>query len=458
MYGSFQVTSKRLGQSVQALQRYNRKSSVITEDVVALYQIAATWLDKEFGPYMCGAIIHSYDHAREWLKNDTSAGLPWTARYATKLDYHYSQDADFTAKYWDVLATEEYIRSLCSVSEKVELRPKEKVDAGRVRTTISMDVNHVTSHHRMCHDEDARLMAGHRFHPIKLGMDMFNGGFDDLNRWMTPWGDEQNVIELDGDNFDGRWDPLHFDIIHKFRYRMLHPKHQSEANYLRLRNIYSEIIRAPFVDVTGFVYERDGGGVGTTSGHKCTTSDNALKNYLDMAVMFMLATGNHSYDDYKRLVRSCIVGDDINIAVHKSIHEFLNARVIERLATRIGMKYHFASMDFRFNHECQFLGHSFRECYVPHLGYSMFFPCIDGHKMRCSLLHYNEAQTIPQTIVRACSLRTETFPDVIEREWFRNFLTFMQRRYPPSDPRYRDVWKNYKSDYELWVLYSGFGK
>lgn len=451
-YRSYQVTSKREGQADRALLRYNRSSSVLSKEIEELYRIAGSWLDLEFGPYLSGSQILTYDQAREWLKDDTSAGMPWTQRYPLKLDYHLSDDGNFFAKYWDVLATPQYVRSLCSVAEKVELRPKEKVDNGEVRTIISMDVNHVTAHHMMCHDQDARLIASHKYHVIKLGMDMFNGGFHQLNEFMTKFGNGANVIELDGRQFDSRFLPIHFDEIHRFRYRMLAIEHRTEENYRRLAHLYTELVSAPFVNVNGFVFGRE---VGNPSGQKCTTSDNSFKNFMDLCVLFMRLTGMREYSQFKAFINACIVGDDKNIEVHPVIQHLFNPHAIKSVMGELNMEYHFASMVFRENVECTFLGHSYKYCVIPHHGFGMYFPCIDGHKMRCSLLHYNEQQTVEQTIVRACSLRSETFPDEVERAWFGRFIVHLQKKFPPSNATYASAWKNYKTDKQLWNLFSG---
>lgn len=233
---------------------------------------------------------------------------------------------------------------------------------------------------------------------------------------------------------------------------MLAIEHRTEENYLRLKHLYTELVTAPFVNVNGFVFAR---GVGNPSGQKCTTSDNSLKNFMDLAVLFMLLTGERDYRLFKASINACIVGDDLNIEVHPRIQGVFNPASIQRVMGELGMEYHFASMNFRRNVDCTFLGHAYKYCVIPHFGIGMYFPCIEGHKMRCSLLHYNEQQTVEQTIVRACSLRSETFPDEVEREWFSRFIVHLYQKYPPHIEKYKVAWSNYKTDKELWNLFSG---
>lgn len=453
MYVAYNMTSKRWGQSQTALQRYDRPS-VLSPKITKYYELAGVWLEKEFGPYLENSRVLLYDNARDWIKTDTSAGLPWTQKYATKNDYYLSEHAHFFSEYYERLATDDPIRSLCSVTEKIELRPIEKIRAGQVRTTISIDTNHLTAAHMLCHDMDEKLKDSHEDHPIKLGMNMFEGGFDRLHRWMTPFGEGPNTLALDGKMFDSTIKPIHFEQIAKFRCKMLCPRDATHDNFMRIRNLYRELMRAPFVDVDGYVYGRDCGG---PSGHKSTTVDNSLKNYMDVCVMYMIITGDTCYENFKKFVRMCIVGDDLNITVHPRLQATFNHRTIAAASEQIGMVYHFEADKFLPNECCAFLGHEYRRCFVPHLGYEMLFPCINGHKMRCSLVHHNELQTVENTIVRACALRAETFPDETERAWFAKFITHLRGLYKPSDHAYAKAWTNYKTDTELWILYSGIG-
>lgn len=454
-YRDYGIVPKRYGQSRVALQRYNRPGSVYSNEIKQLYKIAGSWLDKTYGPYLSNSRVLSYNEILSRQKSDTSPGLPWSAQYPTKADYHVSEDGNFFAKYWSVLHTPDYIRSLCSVTEKEEMRLQSKIDIKKIRTIISMDVNHVTAHMRLCSDMNDKLMANHKYHPIKLGMDMFNRGFHILNNSMHKFGEGANVIELDGVLYDGRFYEEPHAEIRDFSWRMYHPIDRTKENYDRLYNITKGLVGAPLVDVDGFVYDRQ---VGNPSGQGSTTPHNGFKNELDISVLYMLSVPEEmrTYEQYRSNINLCIVGDDVNIEVHPRLHHRFNPKFIRDNQEKIGMEYHFASEEFRDNSECTFLGHSFVKTYIPHLQSYLFLPCIDGHKMRCSALIYNQDQTPQMTIIRACALRLETFPNVKERVFFQNFINHLRIKYPPfPNTEWEQLWKNYKTDDELFRLYAG---
>jgi hypothetical protein len=453
-YGKYGVVPKREGQSTIALRRYDKVAS-FTSHVDGLYDIAGDWLEKCFGKYLSGSRVLSYDEALEWLKPDKSPGLPWTAKYPFKCDYHMSDDGNFFAKYYDLLATPSYIRSLCSVSVKEELRLRTKIDAGGIRTIVSMDVNHVTAHTMLTQNMNSKLIRHHKKLPIKIGLNPFAGGFHELNEFMTKFGNFPNVLELDGVQFDGNFRKKCFDKICNFRFKMLRKSDRTDENFIRLTNLYTELSNAPMVDVDGSVYSRK---VGNPSGQACTTPDNSFKNWMDVVVLWLLSTPItlHSYEYFEKTINCCIVGDDLNIEVHPSIQHIFNVNSIKKFKEDILMDYHFASDDFRYNKDCTFIGHSFVEVDIPTLGYPMLLPSIDCEKMRSSLLVYNEEKTNAHSIIRACGLRNETFACGECRQFFADYIDYMKEKHRNDiDPDIVSAFKNYLTDRELWILYSG---
>jgi len=448
------VTPKRLGQSINALKRYDRAAQPFSPEICCLYDVAGEWLDKEFGLYVGNSIVVDYDDCLEWFNPMKSPGYPWSLSYTFKADFWMSPDVDFFAKYYDVLSTPDYIRSLCSVSIKEEIRPREKVDNDKVRTIIAMDVNHVTASARLSLDHNRKLTATHLKHSGALGMNLFEGGMHRLNDRMSAFGGGPNTIELDGVQFDGRYREYCFDKIAAFRWRMLAPEYRTPENKARLINLYKELTRSPLVNVDGHVYGRVTGG---PSGHGNTTPDNLYKNFMDMVVLWhrIMPKDYHTYEKFHEFLVLCICGDDINETAHPSIQCHWNVAAIRKHAASIDMEYTFASEDYRHNSECTFLGHGFQLTDIPSLGHAMYLPIIDCERMRTNMLIYNIAQTPEMTIIRACGLRNETFACSSCRKWFSDLLDYL-RVLVPLTPKVLEAWKNYKTDADLWKLFSGF--
>jgi len=455
-YNKYKVCPNKQVIADRALLRYNRAGNPFSAKVRQLYQKAGTWLDREFGPHLCDSYVLNTDTVISHQSLDKSAGFPWNYAYPNKSSY-WDSCGDFYAQYWDRLATPAYIRSLCGVSIKEEMRPIEKIDNNDGRTIISMDVNHVTAHMQLCLLQNERLIRSANKHSSALGMVQEYGGWDRLNARMSKW-PGRNTLELDGKKYDGRFRYLCFEAIRDFRFRMLRREDRTPENKLRLRNLYYELAHSPLVNTDGTVLGRESGN---PSGQACTTPDNTLKNFMDMVVLWHLIMPEeyHSYEAFHYYVVMCICGDDINVSVHPEIQHLFNAKSILAMAKEIDMEYHIDVEHFRFNHECSFLGHTFKMVDVPELGHGMYLPDIDCEKMRTSMLIYNEDQTVATTIVRACGIRKETFPCEDCRNWFGDLIAWLRnytaREEYRDDPAIVTAWKSYLTDSELWGIYTG---
>jgi hypothetical protein len=450
----YAVVPKRLDMATKSLARFDRHPDPYSPDIARLYEIAGTWLDKEFGLFLAGSLMMSYDQVIEWLRPNKSPGYPWTLKHPLKVDYYGSDDGHFYAKYWDVLATPNYIRSLCSATIKEEVRPVSKIENGDVRSIFAMDVNHVIASCQLCKDQNDALIASVEKHSIYLGVNHFQGGWHRLNNRMNCW-PGRNTIELDGKKFDGRFRWRIFLIIARFRFRMLRIEYQTAQNWSRLYNLYWELAHSPIVNVDGFVFGRGAGG---PSGHASTTPDNSFKNFMDFAVLWMLImpVEYHTYEKFSEFLVKCFVGDDVNVSVHPSVQGMFNVGAIRVNMSKIDMDYHFASEGFSFMHECTFLGHGFSLVNIPSCGYAMYLPVIDCERMRTNMLVDNIHQTLANTIVRACGLRNETFACESCRKWFAGLIEYLRDQFGSNpEPDVRLAWLSYKSDAELWQLFSG---
>lgn len=449
-YSKYAVVPRVLAHSHVALRRFDKNPYPLSSEILSLYEKVSHWLDLEFS-VLSDSDVASFDEVREWLPSDTSPGYPWTLAYPTKGDYWLSEHSYFSGHYWDKLSTDDYIRSFCSVTIKEELRPVEKIAKGGVRTICAMDVNHVESHLRLCLRQNQWLVGTVAQHSSYLGYNIFQGGFHRLNQRMSCFG--KSTVALDGVQFDARFLIEIFQLIAKFRFRMLRRLDRTHDNWLRMRNLYRQLAVSYLVNVDGNVYVKYIGG---PSGHGCTTPDNTIKNYMDRAVDFLISVPleYQTYDKFSRFVRMCICGDNINQSIHPELHEFINPVTIKRNAPLFGMEYHIEHDSFQENCDCEFLGHRFVYVETPFGG--MYLPNPPCNKMRTSMLIYNEAHELYMTIIRACALRNETFACLPCRGWFEDLIAYLRVRSAGStDVRVVAAWKNYLPDRALWMLYTG---
>jgi hypothetical protein len=456
-YNHYKVVPKLLDHAEKSLKRYNHDPYPYNdENVQKLYIQAMEMLYKILLPVCGDSKQLSYDEVLSNLRPLKSSGYPLNLLYPLKMDYWLSDDAQFYDIYWERLRTENYIRSLCNVSIKEEMRESKKVDEGSVRTIIAMDVNHVVAHSSLCMYQNMAIRDHLYRTPFMIGLNLLNGGARRLCEYMTPIGwNKPCVLELDGKKFDGRckYDP-HFKSIGNMRWRFLAPEFRTEDNRQRMKNLYYELSHSPLVNVDGHVYCRYSGN---PSGQACTTCDNSFKNWCDIYVLWCLSVPVElaNLDSFTYYTRVIIVGDDVSIAVHPDVQQWFNRSSIEHYAPLIQMEYHFAHDDFKWFEETTFLGHSFVMNHHP-ANFQMIYPSIDSSKMRASLLHFNEEGTTAMTIIRTCALRNETFANLKDREWFEKVIRFLRKE--TSDDLTQEValaWKCYLTDNELHELYSG---
>jgi hypothetical protein len=83
-------------------------------------------------------------------------------------------------------------------------------------------------------------------------------------------------------------------------------------------------------------------------------------------------------------------------------------------------------------------------------------PVIDCRKMKTSMLKFNTSGEMWETIVRANGLRNETFACPHCRHWFSELIADLRTETVNSlDQQVIDAWKSYKTDADLWSLYTG---
>lgn len=459
-YDDYVVVPKDISLAYKSVIRYNKPAKPVSDEIEQLYVTAFKWIDAEYSLLLGGSRVLEWSEVLEYMPTGKSPGYPFTLKYQFKEDFYGSEVGEsHLSDYWEKLETEDYYRSLCACSIKEEIRGRAKVyDLGKARTIVPMPCDHVMSHARLCLDQNRKIVhtVGQAF--SALGTNFLYGGAHALiDRHQTFAGGAHKKCSMafDGVQFDGRFFAKCMQEIGKLRFGWLAPRFRTPENQTRLRNLYHELANAPLVMPDGHVFGR---GTGNPSGQFCTTPDNGFKNECDFFVMWMLLAPPDmcNWPSFKANVLISTTGDDINVTVKEDLHPLFNPAAIMKAAEAISMEYTCEFDDFVEFHKLSFLGHNFRLVDLPDLGHAMFLPIIECKKMRTNMLIYNSKRTVANTITRACGLRNETFACDECRLWFSELIFFLRDKYHASlDPEIIQAWSNYKSDSELWSLYSG---
>jgi hypothetical protein len=439
--------------SRKALSRYNQVPRPLGGDELMVYAKAGVHLRDEFSCMMHSKML-LYDTVLDRLDSVKSPGYPWTLKYRYKYDYWVSEDHIFFDKYWTALGTDKPINTLASVTIKEELRSTKKVEEGSVRTIISVDVNHLVAHSILMMDQNDKLIANCLQCSSALGHSLFYGGTQKLFEYLTPWGDIECIMSIDGKRYDSTFHEQGAEIIYDFRYDCLSTEFKNEQNRKRFSNIQKQVWTAPLVDIDGHVYNKS---TGNNSGQGSTTPDNILKNWLDFFTMWLLLAPEKwkNFKSYKNLVRCAYVGDDAIMSVHPAAQKYFNPSTITECSKRICMNYEFEPHNFTRFCDSTFIGHKFKYMSIPKTNYKMYLPHIDCNKMRTSLVRYNPDRTLYASIIRCNGIRAEIFACDSCRLWFDGVYNYLISQLPvPHTAKAKEALSTYLSDDQLWEIYT----
>jgi len=457
-YNDYAVVPRNTVLSREALKRYTNKVVMQPEDL-NVWLNAAQSLEKEFS--CCGpSVIFDYDYVLSQLDSKKSPGYPWTLEHMYKYDYWNSEQCAFYNNYLDSLATDDPIPVFCSVQVKEEIRLKSKLAQNKARTVVSVDVNHLVAHCTYVLDQNERLIKNClNGCSSALGINLLQGGTQKLYYYQCPWGDIPCILSIDADKFDGRYHKVAFDVVYDMRFKLLDGQYRTPFHYKRLKNLCKQIYSSALVDIDGIVYFRDDETAGNCSGQGATTPDNIMKNFVDVLAMYYLAVpiAFRTYLSFKYYTRLALVGDDIMLSVHPDIQCYFNQESIIRDSAKIGMSYTFERQGFTRFIDSTFVGHTFLRTRIPDTDFYMYLPNIDCNKMRSSMLIFNTEKIYPiqSALVRCCGIRNETFACESCRKWFSDLYLYLLTLVDQSAKYVVEIKKNYLTDTQLWILYTG---
>lgn len=457
-YENYMVVPKTLALATKSILRYNKPPDPLDPEVKRKYNIAFDWLDRRFTPILSNSVVFDGPTAIELMPVKKSPGYPWSLEYQYKEDFYGTPEGEeFLEKYWELLATSDYIRSLASVSVKEEVRSTDKVmRQGKARTVMAFPVPHSHASKRLFRDQNRTLITQHGKLGSEVGIDPFHGGWHELvERHLKFTARRAGSAAMDGIEYDARFRYFIGKAIGRQRFKWLRRDFRTPENLQRIRNLYYDIFHAPIVGVDGEVHSR---GTGNGSGQDSTTEDNGFKNFCDFVVMYLILVPEEyqDYDSFTEFVLLSFNGDDMNFSVKEKIQPWFNPKTIMAVSKAIGMEYTCEFEDYRLFTELSFIGHTSVLTNIPRFGHAMWLPIIDCSRMRSSMYIYNEDHNVYTSIVRACGLRNETFACKSCRVWFQDLIDFLRIRHGTStDPAIVEAWKCYLYDWELWELYSG---
>lgn len=421
----------------------------------SLLDVVDEWMDK-----MLFSIdvpkVYSDDEVLGHMVKTTSAGFPFKmekqkfiyhSEWNNHINYVYDQlDNNFDPFLWQW-------------SQKYELRPLEKARLGKIRGFCVSPVDHcfLSSKYFADFNEKFYELSGDPNFPSAVGMSKYNGGFNELalNLLRFP-----NIYYSDFSKFDTTITPqlLYDNFLMKMKIINLSPLERKRVEKLAHSVIFSKVVLED-----GNIHVKQGGN---PSGQTNTIVDNTLINIKLFYLCFLIqaiSTGNARKATLAYIRSNMFLkcyGDDAIMSFSDDLNLFFNGKVIEQRMLELGFL-------IKINHEpcgileAEFLSHKF-------VRYGeVYLPCLDEDKVLSSLVKgaYNDNPLY--CLMRALSLRVESWPSLRCRAYIRDYIRFCYSECQQELQGYYELAEDQRIDLEslkqLWFtdkeildLYVGF--
>lgn len=367
-------SQKNIHASYYSTRKYDRPQPVLDRQ---LWDISYDWTVRHFLPAMGGAVLRDPEICAWNLRRWTTPGYPWCWVWPTK-----GQALD-DERFWDYYR--QYRSRLFadnvlwgSTVKSDELRPPEKIELNELRTFLSAPIHHNIATMEMCSDMNERLYNSTMTFSA-IGTSNYNGEWHHMTRQLV----HENNFGSDLSNQDASmWRELMYDMA-EFRFEMLKPSLQTEENWVRLENIYRQIVDSLIVLANGEIVMKD---TGNPSGCGNTITDNTVGLYRAMAYAWLRIFYKKYHSDmlrfrlqqecqytyYNKNVRGNIIGDDGRWSVSKGAVADFNPKTIAPEFAEFYMIIKFEFPESRPITDIEFLSHKtllYMGKYVPALDY-----------------------------------------------------------------------------------------
>lgn len=113
--------------------------------------------------------VMTYEQALTYVKKDKSPGYPYVYKYDTKATA-LEKEGNLIRQRSDDMMDGKNVPSFFTITEKGELRAREKVEQGKTRLFFGSDMHHLITCYRLYGRISQRLHATRGIHPIMVGL------------------------------------------------------------------------------------------------------------------------------------------------------------------------------------------------------------------------------------------------------------------------------------------------
>jgi hypothetical protein len=434
------------------------------------WAMACDWTRNHFGAFVRGGPVLSKEEAVLELDKTTSCGFPWSLSYHSKAEFLASPATGILDWYWDYVANStqtsarqrfELFESsdvsdstqyhpIWTCTQKVEMRSVDKLIDNRLRTFTAAPVEHTLALTRMCLAFNNAFYAADKTWSF-VGRSKYASGW---HRLITRLSRHSKGIEMDAKDWDSS---CHQDALMDqcfFRWECLPLKEHTQANLIRLVNLYKEIIASVIVMENGELIWKN---TGNPSGSANTIVDNTMILFRVIAYAWIRCCPPEylKYTEFMRCVEGALNGDDNDLSIADEAIGFFNIASIQQSCAELGYVMKTAHDNFVPIKDLTFLSQS--SVWM----FNQWLPCPDKDKYLCSLWWGSETDDVRWHLLRAAALYVDGWPNLELRAVLKQYIDYLCVRYRDdfvgviNGIPMVDILNNIKNDAWCQKLYTG---
>lgn len=407
---------KNIHAGFRSCAKYDRPQPTYDKKAWAL---ACTWARTHFGPYVRGSKIIEQEEAIGELEKTSSAGFPWNLQFHTKAEMLATECKSVIDWYWnELVATETSYHPIWTCTQKVEMRPIEKLQANSIRTFTASPIEHTVALTRLCLHFNNLFYDADRTWSF-VGRTKFARGWhhliERLRRFPLGW-------DFDASSWDSSvFEQALLDQM-EFRWESLESQYKTPETRTRLERLYQEIIHSYIVLENGELVQKH---TGNPSGSANTIVDNTMVLYRVLAYCWIRACPEElcNYPSYHENVEGSLNGDDNTLTRSEDVASFFNAENIIKFSAELGVVMSTPNEKPLPAEQLSFLS----QTTVRMFGF--WLPCPDTEKILCSLWWGSEVDDVRWHLLRAGALYVESWPNLTCRKIIHDYISYLMRRF-----------------------------
>lgn len=402
-----------------------------------------------FYPFLKDSKIETLEESLQRHDRSKSPGPPWYFVFKDKTQLlDDSVFLEFCRLGWEwLLESDRWF--LGGTALKEEVRPEEKLQQDKQRIFVPGSADFVTNTNRLCGDFNDKFTACCLQTASAVGVSPFYGGWQRVRDKLSK---HPNGAEYDASDYDSSLGVLKMLAVCKFRFMCMRPEERTFETWVRLCNLYKNLIWTVCVLHDGTLIIKPGGN---PSGGANTVVDNTLINYFSQAYAWYRSVSPEfrNYESFDQHVSAVLYGDDNDHTVSDVVKDQFTPDNFVKATAELGITFNPVSKDWMSLSEMTFLQADFNT-YL----YGICIYHVSPSKSYESMKWSEDCRNPVMSLQRACGMYLITWSDETARNYYKRYIDFLMHKYNPllsGVKAWEDAKAGYKPDWAMASFYTG---